>query len=139
MDVNDSAITVLFWSAADEERVAAASLTMERRSTMPNATSSSVDASEREFDLTPFQRKIIALTVAGYPSQECAKRVGISEPSLKWHLSRICDKLRVSNPLELILFALHRQLIDTAKTHGRSLAQRKPMGMSDPSFSGAKR
>ena len=98
-----------------------------------------LDASEKDFDLTPFQRKIIALTVAGYSSRESAKSVGISEPALKWHLSRICDKLRVSNPLELILFALHRQLIDTAKTHGRSLAQRKPMGISDPSFSWAKR
>jgi DNA-binding NarL/FixJ family response regulator len=113
MGVNDRVITVCFSSAADEERMAAASLTREKMSTMPNATSSLVDASEKDFDLTPFQRQIIALTVAGYSSQDSAKKIGISERALKRHFSKICDKLRVSNPLELILFALHRQLIDT--------------------------
>ena len=80
---------------------------------MPNTTSSSVDASEKDFDLTPFQRQIIALTVACYTSHESAKRLGISERALKRHLSRICDKLHVSNPLELTLFALHHRLVDT--------------------------
>jgi DNA-binding CsgD family transcriptional regulator len=80
---------------------------------MPDATSSLVDASEKDFDLTPFERQIIALTVAGYSIQESAKRVGVSEPDLERHLSKIRDKLRVSNPLELVLFALHRQLVDT--------------------------
>lgn len=80
---------------------------------MPNEGRSFVEASRKDFGLTPFERQIIALTVAGYSSQESAKRVGISEPALKRRLSRICDKLRVANPLELILFALHRQLIDT--------------------------
>jgi DNA-binding CsgD family transcriptional regulator len=113
VDVSDSVITVLFSSAGGGERVATASLTMKKGSTMRNAPSSSVLASEKDFDLTPFERQIIALTVAGYSSQESAKRVGISEPALKRHLSKICDKLRVSNPLELILFALHHRLIDT--------------------------
>lgn len=91
----------------------AASLTMEKGSTMPDPTSSLVDASEKDFDLTPFQRQIIALTVAGYSSEESAMKVGISERALKRHFSAICDKLCVSNPLELILLALHRQLVDT--------------------------
>jgi len=84
---------------------------------MPHSASSLSDACGKDFDLTPFQRRIIALTVAGYSSQECAKRIGISEPALKRHLSRVCAQLRVSNPLELILFALHCQLVDTPEIH----------------------
>jgi DNA-binding CsgD family transcriptional regulator len=85
----------------------------EEESAVPNEGLSFVEASRKDFDLTPLERQIVALTDAGYSSQESAKRVGISEPALKRRLSRICDKLRVSNPLELILFALHRQLTDT--------------------------
>ena len=102
---------------------------------MRHPTSLLLDVHGKDFGLTAFQQKIIALTVAGYSSRECAKRVGISEPALKRHLSSVCDKIGVSNPLELILFSLQRQQHDTAKTQGRSLAQRKPMGTSDPSFS----
>jgi DNA-binding CsgD family transcriptional regulator len=86
-------------------------LAVEKGGTMLDATSSLVDATEKDFDLTPFQLQIIALTAAGYSSQESAKRVGISEPALKRHLSRICDKLHVSSPLELTLFALCHRLI----------------------------
>jgi DNA-binding CsgD family transcriptional regulator len=89
------------------------SLTMKKGSTMPDATAPLVDASEKDFDLTPLERQIIALTVAGYSTQESAKRVGVSEADLERHLSKICDKLRVSNLLELVLFALHRPLVDT--------------------------
>jgi DNA-binding CsgD family transcriptional regulator len=78
---------------------------------MQDATSSLVDAGEKGFHLTPFERRITALTVAGYSPTEGAKRLGISVPRFKSHLSRICDKLCVSNPLELILFALYRRLI----------------------------
>ena len=80
-------------------------------STLMNGTSSLVDAGEKDFQLTPFERRIIALTVAGYSRTESAKRVGISAARFKSHLSRICDKLCVANPLELILFALYQQLI----------------------------
>jgi DNA-binding CsgD family transcriptional regulator len=86
---------------------------LEEEIVVPNEGLFHVEANRKDFDLTPLERQIIALTVAGYSSQESAKRVGISEPALKGHLSRICDKLGVSNPFELILFALHCQLIDT--------------------------
>lgn len=91
-----------------------ASPTLEKERIMPDATSSLVDAGEKDFRLTPLERRIVALSVAGYSRQQCAKRVGVSAPALKLHLSGIYDKLRVSNPLEMILFALYHQLIDSA-------------------------
>ena len=88
-----------------------ASRSMEMESVLVNATPSLVDPGKKDFQLTPFERRIIALTVAGYSRAESAKRVGVSVPLFKSHLSRICGKLSVANPLELILFALYHQLI----------------------------
>ena len=51
--------------------------------------------------------------MAGYSIEQSAKRIGISEPAFRLHLTSICDKLRVPNQFELILFALYHQLIDT--------------------------
>jgi DNA-binding CsgD family transcriptional regulator len=85
---------------------------MEEASTMPNVAPSSVGAGEKRGDLNPLQQRIVTLTISGYSSQEIAKRLGISAPAAKRYLSRVCDKLHVSNPLELVLYALHYQLVN---------------------------
>jgi len=64
-----------------------------------------------DFELIPLERRIIALIVAGHTREESAQRLGISEPALRRHLVSIYDKLEVSNRLELILSALHHQLV----------------------------
>jgi DNA-binding CsgD family transcriptional regulator len=85
---------------------------MEEAGTMPNVAPSSVDADEKRGGLNPLQQRIVTLTISGYSSQDIAKRLGISVPAAKRHLSRVCDKLHVSNPLELVLYALHYQLVN---------------------------
>lgn len=80
---------------------------------MPKVGSFSVESSRKNFGLTPLEKEVIALTVTGYSIEERAKRIGISSPDLKLHLTSICEKLRVSNQFELILFVLYHQLIDT--------------------------
>jgi DNA-binding CsgD family transcriptional regulator len=74
-----------------------------------------VEARRKGFGLTPLERQVIAFLVAGLSNEESAKRIGISGPALRLHRARIYDKLRVSNQLELILFALCNQLIDTSE------------------------
>ncbi len=83
---------------------------------MPNEGPLSVEGNRNEFGLIRLEKQVIALTVAGYSSQETAKRIGTAEPALRLHFTSICDKLRVSNEFELILFALHHQLVDTNET-----------------------
>jgi len=92
---------------------------MEKECNTPRSVSSLPDARGKDFGLTPFQRKIVACIVAGYSCQQCAKRIGISEPALKRHLSRVCAQLRASNLLELILVALDCQLVDTVENRRR--------------------
>ena len=90
-----------------------ASRTVAKRGYMPTEGLFSFEANRKDFGLIRLEKQIIALTVAGYSSEETAKRIGISEPALGLHLTSIYDKLRVSNQFELILFALYHQLINS--------------------------
>jgi len=80
---------------------------------MPNEGVVSVGASGEDFGLTPFEQQAIGLNVAGYSHQESTERLGISQEDLRLQLEGICNKLRVSNQFELLLFALYYQLVDT--------------------------
>ena len=65
-----------------------------------------------DFGLTPREREVLGLIVAGYTNKDLAKKLSISEQTAKHHLTNIFDKLGVSNRLELVLFAIDHQLID---------------------------
>lgn len=65
-----------------------------------------------DFGLTPREREVVGLIVAGYTNKDLAKKLSISEQTVKHHLTNIFDKLGVSNRLELVLFAIDHQLID---------------------------
>ena len=54
---------------------------------------------------------MIAAILAGFTNIDIAARFGISEKTVKHHLTNIFDKLGVSNRLELALFALHHNLV----------------------------
>jgi two-component system, NarL family, nitrate/nitrite response regulator NarL len=59
--------------------------------------------------------QILALAVAGKTNREIAKRIAISEQTVKHHLTNIFDKVGVYNRLELALFAIHHGLTSTKK------------------------
>jgi two-component system nitrate/nitrite response regulator NarL len=65
-----------------------------------------------DFGLTPREREVVGLIVAGYTNKDLAQKLSISEQTVKHHLTNIFDKLGVSNRLELVLFAIDHQLID---------------------------
>jgi DNA-binding NarL/FixJ family response regulator len=66
--------------------------------------------SNRDFDLSPREREILAALADGLTNREIADRFGLSEITVKHHLKSIFDKCGVSNRLELALFALRRGL-----------------------------
>lgn len=63
------------------------------------------------FGLTTREMEIITTVVAGYSNAEMARKYGISEQTVKHHLSSIFDRVGVSNRLELALFAVHHRLV----------------------------
>jgi two-component system nitrate/nitrite response regulator NarL len=64
----------------------------------------------KSYGLTPRELEIVSVIVAGYTNKDIAGKFGISEQTVKHHLTNIFDKLGVSNRLELALFAVHHDL-----------------------------
>ncbi len=65
----------------------------------------------QKFALTPRELEVVAAIVEGYSNKDIAKKFSISEQTVKHHLSRIFDKVGVSNRLELALFSVNHQLV----------------------------
>jgi DNA-binding NarL/FixJ family response regulator len=65
------------------------------------------------FALTPRQVEILKAVATSRTNREIADDLGISEDTVKQHLSAIFDKCGVSNRVELALFAVHHRLLDS--------------------------
>jgi len=61
-------------------------------------------------DLSERELQVVAGVVAGCGNREIAARLGISEKTVKHHLTNIFQKLGVANRLELAIFALDHRL-----------------------------
>jgi len=61
--------------------------------------------------LTRREREIVAAIVAGQANKDIARSLGISEETVKHHLTSIFNKLGVSNRLELALMAVNQRLV----------------------------
>jgi DNA-binding NarL/FixJ family response regulator len=77
----------------------------------PEATALAV---KQPFGLTPREREVVALVVAGDPNKEIARKCAVSEETVKHHLTRIFDKVGASNRLELAMLATQKGLVREA-------------------------
>ena len=66
------------------------------------------------FGLTRRERQIVEALGEGMANKDIASHFGISECTVKHHLTRIFDKVGVYSRLELLVFAKHHGLIGTA-------------------------
>jgi two-component system, NarL family, nitrate/nitrite response regulator NarL len=69
-------------------------------------------ARHRPFGLTRREREVLPLVVAGYANKEIARACGVSEETVKHHLTRMFDKMGASNRLSLALIATEAGLVD---------------------------
>lgn len=67
--------------------------------------------------LTRREVHVIAAVVSGATNRDISEELGLSEQTVKNHLSHIFDKLGVSNRLELALYAIHHRLLPERPTN----------------------
>ena len=68
----------------------------------------------KKFGLTKRELEVLTEIVSGYTNKEIAQKLTLSEDTVKHHVTNIFNKLGVSNRLELALYAVHHQLVDSA-------------------------
>ena len=69
-------------------------------------------SSPQMFGLTERERDVVGAIVAGYSNRDIASKFGLSEDTVKHHLTNIFDKTGATTRLELALFALHHRLVE---------------------------
>jgi DNA-binding NarL/FixJ family response regulator len=69
----------------------------------------------KTFGLTARELEVVTLITEGCTNKDIAKTFGISEETVKRHLTNIFNKLGVGNRLELALFALNHDLLPTTE------------------------
>lgn len=80
--------------------------------TRPLIQSSKAVGGQLAFGLTPREREVLSLVVAGCANKDIAHQCAVSEDTIKHHLTRIFSKVGASNRLELAMFATERGLLD---------------------------
>jgi DNA-binding NarL/FixJ family response regulator len=68
--------------------------------------------------LTPRQLQIVAEIISGKTNKEIALKLGLSQQTVKHHLTVIFSELGVFNRLELALFAVHHDLVFREELRG---------------------
>jgi DNA-binding NarL/FixJ family response regulator len=62
--------------------------------------------------LTPRERQVLEMVVAGHSNREIAQQWTVSEETIKHHLTRMFDKVGVANRVELAMLATRDGLLD---------------------------
>jgi two-component system nitrate/nitrite response regulator NarL len=71
---------------------------------------------EKIATLTPREKEIVTLVSDGFNGEKIAKQLGISEATVRNHLTSILAKLELSNKFELAVYALRHGLGNTRKS-----------------------
>jgi DNA-binding NarL/FixJ family response regulator len=67
----------------------------------------------QEEELTAREREVLELMVEGVTSnRKLARRLGVSENTVKFHVRNILDKLRLHNRAEVVGYALRKGIVD---------------------------
>ena len=65
-----------------------------------------------KFGVTTRELQVLALVVGGLTNHDIAQKFGLSEDTVKHHLTNLFNKTGTSNRLELSFFAIHHQLVE---------------------------
>ena len=72
---------------------------------------SPASAAPQRYNLTARELEVVRAVMDGLANKDIATLLGVTEATIKHHLTSIFDKVGVSNRLELALFATHHGLV----------------------------
>jgi two-component system, NarL family, nitrate/nitrite response regulator NarL len=78
--------------------------------------------------ITPREREVLLLVADGLSTPDIARRLHVSQPTVKTHLSRVFEKLGVSDRTAAVVTALRAGLIDLDSSRERRHAPRAAVG-----------
>jgi DNA-binding NarL/FixJ family response regulator len=81
---------------------------------VPSVTSQMPAERRNRYGLTPRESEIVRAIGDAMTNKDIAVHYGISEYTVKHHLTKIFDKVGVDSRLELAMFAKHHGLVETA-------------------------
>ena len=76
-----------------------------------DSVSAPPNRSALEYELTPREHEVLELLSAGLPNKSIAKRLSISEHTVKFHLGQVFAKLEVSSRSEAVGLAVRSGLV----------------------------
>jgi DNA-binding NarL/FixJ family response regulator len=82
----------------------------------PLIQSSGLTGSGAPSRLTPRERQVLRMVVAGHSNKEIAQQWTVSEETIKHHLTRMFDKVGAANRVELAMLATSQGLLDSFDT-----------------------
>jgi DNA-binding NarL/FixJ family response regulator len=65
----------------------------------------------RAYGLTPRERQVLEMVVAGHPNKEIARACAVSEQTVKHHLTRVFDKVGASSRVQLVMMATQHGVV----------------------------
>jgi two-component system, NarL family, response regulator YdfI len=77
---------------------------------VPQANNADDDGNDGDL-LTPREKEVLQLLAQGLPNKQIAQSIGISENTIKYHISSIYSKLGASNRTEAVRLGAHRGII----------------------------
>lgn len=78
-------------------------------------------AGENADELTAREREVLELMVEGTTStRKLAKRLGVSENTIKFHVRNILDKLRLHSRAQVVGYALRKKIVEPGSGGGAS-------------------
>lgn len=98
-------------SASRDELITALRRVAAGKTYLPEDIRNRLDQLQREPTITPREREIITLVAKGSANKEIANTLGISEDTVKQHVSRILQKLGVKDRAQATAEAIRRGIV----------------------------
>ena len=116
IDEVDAALTagaagILQKSSSREELLEALRLVAEGGSYLPPDIAPRLEEARRHSNITPREREVLAQIAQGRANKEIAVHCGISEDTVKRHVSHIIEKLAVNDRAEAVTEAMRRGIL----------------------------